>query len=71
MDGGFKFGGQCGFEADDGFAGFADFTRYFDTISCMRINQFTVLLVNLFDGGKAVGMGRFAGNKAILLMYFV
>ena len=58
MDGGFKFGSQCGFKADNGFAGFAYFTRYFDAIGCMRINQFTVLFVNLFDGGKAIGMGR-------------
>ena len=37
----------------------------------MRVDEFAVLLVNLFDDGQAVAVQAFAGNKAVFIADFV
>ena len=58
------------FEADDGFAVFAQFAGGFDAVGGVGVDQAVAVLINGTDGGEAVGMGRFGGNEAVFPMSF-
>ena len=47
-----------------------NFAGDFYAVGSVRVDELLVLLVNLFDGGEAVGVGRFAGGKAVFAADF-
>ena len=63
-DGGFKLGGQGRFQANQRHADFAVCQAHFQPVGGVGIHHHTILLKSEADGGQAVGVGAFAGDKA-------
>lgn len=55
-----EFRRQRGFQTNHHFTFFAHFAGDFYAVGSVRVDEFLVLLVNLLDGGEAVGVGGFA-----------
>ena len=70
MYGRIEFRCQRGFQTHNRLPFFAHFAGDFYAVGSVRVDEFFILLINLLNGGEAVGMGRFAGSKAVFAADF-